>query len=179
VSRVFQEFERENQLLLDAAGEGIYGVDDKGVTTFVNPAAERILGYRASELAGRDMHSMVHHSHGDGSDFHVTDCPIYAAFRDGTVHSVEDDIFWTQDGKAIDVEYTSTPIRDNNDIVGAVVVFRDVSQKKADRKKLLAALAEVEQLKNRLEMENAYLQAEIDSEFNHHRILVKARLSNI
>jgi PAS domain S-box-containing protein len=174
VSRVFQEFERENQLLLDAAGEGIYGVDDKGVTTFVNPAAERILGYRASELAGRDMHSMVHHSHGDGSDFHVTDCPIYAAFRDGTVHSVEDDIFWTQDGKAIDVEYTSTPIRDNNDIVGAVVVFRDVSQKKADRKKLLAALAEVEQLKNRLEMENAYLQAEIDSEFNHHRILGKS-----
>ena len=174
VSRVFQEFERENQLLLDAVGEGIYGVDDKGVTIFVNPAAERILGYQASELAGRNMHSMVHHSHGDGSDFQVTDCPIFAAFRDGTVHSVEDDIFWTREGKAIDVEYTSTPIRDNNDIVGAVVVFRDVSQKKADRKKLLAALAEVEQLKNRLELENAYLQSEIDSEFNHHRILGKS-----
>lgn len=171
VSRVFQEFERENHLLLEAAGEGIYGVDAKGATTFVNPAAERILGYSAEEMAGRNMHTMVHHSHADGSHYRADSCPIFAAFRDGTVHRVEDDVFWSKAGQPIDVEYTSTPIRDGNDIVGAVVVFRDVSQKKADRKRLLEALAEVEQLKHRLELENAYLQEEINSEFNHHQMV--------
>lgn len=171
VSRVFQEFERENQLLLDAAGEGIYGIDAKGQTTFVNPAAEKILGYKAEELAGRNMHTIVHHSHVDGSHYHLEDCPIFAAFRDGTVHRVDDEVLWNKQGQPIDVEYTSTPIYDNQEIVGTVVIFRDVSQKKADRKKLLEALKEVELLKNRLEMENAYLQEEINSEFNHHQII--------
>lgn len=174
VSQVFQEFERENQLLLDAAGEGIYGVDANGMTTFVNPAAERILGYSSEELAGRNMHSMVHHRHGDGEHFPVGDCPIFAALKDGIVHTVDDDVFWSKAGERIDVEYTSTPVRDNGFIVGAVVIFRDVSQKKADKKQLLGALAEVEQLKNRLEMENAYLQEEISSEFNHHQMVGKS-----
>lgn len=171
VAQVFQEFERENQLLLDAAGEGIYGVDMNGLTTFVNPAAQKILGYTAEELAGRNMHHMIHHSHADGAHFRESECPIFAAFNDGEVHMVEDDVFWTRDGKPVDIEYTSTPIRDNGYIVGAVVVFRDVSQKKVDRRRLLAALAEVESLKNRLELENAYLQEELSSEFNHHRII--------
>lgn len=174
VSQVFQEFERENQLILDAVGEGIYGVDVNGLTTFVNPAAERILGYSAKELAGRNMHSTIHHSLADGSHFCVSDCPIFEAVRDGTVHTVEDDIFWSKSGKPIDVEYTSTPIRDNGFIVGAVVIFHDVSQKKVDKKRLLEALEEVEKLKNQLELENAYLQEEIDSEFNHHQIVGKS-----
>ena len=171
VSRIFQEFERENQLLLDAAGEGIYGVDANGMTTFVNPAAQQILGYSAAELAGKNMHSHVHHSHVDGSHFSADECPIFAAFKEGEVKVVEDDIFWSKSGQPIDVEYTSTPIRDNGFIVGAVVVFRDISQKKANAQKLLAALEEVESLKNRLEMEKAYLQEEISSEFNHHHII--------
>ncbi len=171
VAQVFQEFERENQLLLDAAGEGIYGVDMHGMTTFVNPAAQRILGYTAEELAGRNMHHMVHHSHVDGSHYRASDCPIFAAFHDGEVHSVEDDVFWTKDRRPVDIEYTSTPIEDNGDIVGAVVVFRDVTQKKADRRRLMEALSEVQSLKDRLELENAYLQEELSSEFNHHRII--------
>lgn len=174
VSRVFQEFERENQLILDAVGEGIYGVDEKGITTFVNPAAERILGFSAAELAGRNMHSMIHHSRANGSHFSIEQCPIFEAFRDGTVHTVEEDVFWSKSGKPVDVEYTSTPIRDNGFIVGAVVIFHDVSQKKTDKKRLLEALIEVQNLKNRLEMENAYLQEEINSEFNHHQIIGKS-----
>lgn len=174
IDRIFHEFERENQLILEAAGEGIYGVDANGITTFVNPAAERILGYSREDLAGKNMHRMVHHSHGDGTHFDVQNCPIFEAFRDGKVHQVEDDIFWSKSGKPIDVEYTSTPILDNGSIVGAVVIFRDVSQKKSDRKNLLAALEEVETLKNRLQLENAYLQEEIDSNFNHHQIIGKS-----
>jgi PAS domain S-box-containing protein len=175
VSSVFQEFERENQLLLDAAGEGIYGVDTNGITTFVNPAAEKILGYSASDLAGRNMHSMVHHSHSDGCHFHVEDCPIFAAFKEGRVQRVDDDVFWSKTGQPIDVEYTSTPIKDNGIIVGAVVVFRDVTDKKADQQKLLQALQEVERLKTRLEMENAYLQEEISANFNHREIIGQSK----
>ncbi|MCE2027822.1 sigma 54-interacting transcriptional regulator [Sessilibacter corallicola] len=171
VTRVFQEFERENQLILDAAGEGIYGVDVNGITTFMNPAAENILGYRAEELAGTDMHKMIHHSHLDGSHFDSCDCPILEAFRDGVVHTVEKDVFWSKSGQPVYVDYTSTPIKDNGVIVGAVIVFRDVTQKIADEQKLLSALNEVEQLKNRLELEKAYLQEEIKSEFNHHQII--------
>lgn len=178
VTQVFQEFERENQLLLDAAGEGIYGVDSNGLTTFVNPAAERILGYSALELAGKNMHSTVHYSHGNGSHFHVSECPIFEAFRDGAVHHVQDDVFWNKSGRAVDVEYTSTPIRDNGFIVGAVVIFRDVSQRKVNEKKLVKALEEVEQLKNRLELENAYLHEEINSEFNHHKIIGNSQAIN-
>ena len=171
VANVFREFEHENRLLLDAAGEGIYGVDSKGNTTFVNPAARRILGYSLEELTGRNMHSTVHYSHCDGSHFELDDCPIFESLRDGKVHTVDDDVFWSRQGKAIDVEYTSTPIREDGDIVGVVVIFRDVSEKKAGRKRLMEALDEVETLKNRLELENAYLQEEISIEYNHHRII--------
>lgn len=171
VANVFREFEHEHRLLLDAAGEGIYGVDSKGDTTFVNPAALRILGYSLEELIGRNMHTIVHHSHGDGSLFELHDCPIFESLRSGKVHTEDEDIFWSRNGKAVDVEYTSTPIKEAGVIVGVVVIFRDVSEKKAGRKRLMAALEEVESLKNRLELENAYLQEEISIEYNHHRII--------
>lgn len=174
IAKVFQEFERENQLILDAAGEGIYGVDANGLTTFVNPAAEEILGYTADELIGKNTHFIIHHSHDDGSHFCVHDCPIYQAFRDGKVHTIDSDIFWHKDGKPVNVEYTSTPMKDNGEIVGAVVIFRDITQKIKDQKNLVDALQEVEILKTRLELENAYLQEELSSEFNHHQIVGKS-----
>ncbi|MDX1696448.1 MAG: sigma 54-interacting transcriptional regulator [Ketobacteraceae bacterium] len=175
MSQVFSEFEKENRLLLDAAGEGIYGVDANGLTTFMNPAAERILGWKAEELIGKNMHSLIHAHRADGSHYHVQDCPIYKAFREGTVRSVDDDVFWTKPGKPIDVEYTSTPIKDNGHVVGAVIVFRDITEKKHSQKRLLEALEEVETLKHRLEMENAYLQEELNSEFNHQQIIGKSK----
>ncbi|MDF1763809.1 MAG: sigma 54-interacting transcriptional regulator [Oleibacter sp.] len=170
-TQVFLEFERENQLLLEAAGEGIYGVDLNGMTTFVNPAAQRMLGYSAQELAGRNMHTAVHHHHQDGRHYDAQDCPIFSAFRDGEVREVDDDIFWCKDGSSIQVEYTSTPIRDQGVIIGAVVIFRDITQKKASHQRLLEALNEVQHLKNQLEIENAYLHEALNEEFNHHQIV--------
>src|SRR5215510_1022442 len=110
--QVFRDVERQNQLILRAAGEGIYGVNAEGKTTFVNPAAERMLGWTAEDLVGHDMHTLVHHTHPDGSHYHAHDCPIYAAFRDGAVHHVEHEVFWRKDGTSFWVDYTSTPIRD-------------------------------------------------------------------
>src|SRR5215813_9478684 len=74
-----------SQLILRAAGEGIYGVNAEGKTTFVNPAAERMLGWGAEELVGKEIHPIVHHTHHDGRHYADHDCPIYAAFRDGAV----------------------------------------------------------------------------------------------
>ncbi|HBX55332.1 sigma 54-interacting transcriptional regulator [Pseudomonas sp. UBA2684] len=171
VERVFREIERENQLILGAAGEGIYGVNRDGVTTFVNPAAERLLGWQAHDLIGHKIHDLIHHQHADGSQYHGRHCPIYAAFRDGEVHQVDDEVFWCKDGSAIPVAYTSTPLRDNGELIGAVVVFRDISERKQAEQRLRQALAEVQELQQRLELENAYLQEEIRGEFAHHSLV--------
>ncbi len=171
IENIFQEIEKENALILSAAGEGIYGVNADGKTTFINPAAERMLGYKAEELIGRDIHSAIHHSHSDGSHYPSKTCPIYTAFSDGEVHFVDNEVFWCKDGKAISVEYTSTPIEENGQLVGAVVIFRDISDRKEAEAKLRRALSEVEALRNRLEQENAYLQEEIRNEHNYKEIV--------
>jgi len=171
IERVFREFERENQLLLRAAGDGIFGVNTEGKTTFVNPAGERMLGWKAEELIGRDMHTIVHHTHPDGSHYPREHCPIYAAFHDGAVHKIDHEVLWRKDGTSFWVEYTSTPVRDRGLLVGAVMVFRDITQRREADEKLRAALDEVGQLRNRLELENAYLQEEIRVEGNRHGIV--------
>ncbi|QTL04938.1 sigma 54-interacting transcriptional regulator [Aquabacter sp. L1I39] len=171
VDRAFRDIERENRLILRAVGEGIYGVNAEGKTTFVNPAAEQILGWTAEEMIGQDMHVMVHHHHPDGSHYAHEHCPIYAAFRDGAVHQVENEVFWHRSGKPVWVEYTSTPLRDRGVLIGAVVVFRDVTQKREANEQLRAALAEVDSLRERLELENAYLQEEIRAEGSHRGII--------
>ena len=163
--------EAMNQLILRAAGEGIYGVNAEGKTTFVNPAAARMLGWKAEDLVGHDMHSIVHHTRPDGSHYPEHDCPIYAAFRDGAVHQVDTEVFWRKDGTSFWVEYTSTPIRDHGHVVGAVIVFRDITQRREADEKLRAAREEVDRLRERLELENAYLQEEIRIEGNHHGIV--------
>jgi formate hydrogenlyase transcriptional activator len=171
VERIFLQFERQNQLILGAAGEGIYGVNRAGETTFVNPAAERILGWRAEDLIGHNIHDLIHHHHPDGSPYDGHTCPIYAAFNDGEVHQVADELFWNKDGKPIPVEYTSTPLRDDGELVGAVVVFRDISERLETERRLRQALSEVQQLKQRLELENAYLQEEIRGEYAQHNLV--------
>ena len=112
VERLFREAERVSELILAAAGEGIYGVDVEGRGTFANPAAERMLGWRAEDLIGRAVHDLIHHTHADGRRYPAEDCPIYNAFRFAKVNRVEDEMFWRKDGKPIRVEYTSTPILD-------------------------------------------------------------------
>ena len=171
VERIFHQFERQNQLILGAAGEGIYGVNRAGETTFVNPAAERILGWRAEDLIGHNIHDLIHHHHPNGSLYEGHTCPIYAAFNDGEVHQVADELFWNKDGQPIPVEYTSTPLRDDGELVGAVVVFRDISERRESERRLRQALSEVQQLKQRLELENAYLQEEIRGDFAQHNLI--------
>ncbi|WP_076420698.1 sigma 54-interacting transcriptional regulator [Colwellia sp. UCD-KL20] len=167
----FEEIERQNQLLLTAVGDGIYGVDDQGNTTFVNLAAEKITGWKREDIIGKKMHEVMHHTYPDGSHYHAHDCPIYAAFNDGEIHSVDNEVFWSKEGKPIPVEYTSTPVTEHGILIGAVVIFRDITERKRIQQKLLNAMEEVDSLKRRLEMENAYLLEELNADFNHHQII--------
>ncbi|MGX5776102.1 sigma-54 interaction domain-containing protein [Methylorubrum zatmanii] len=171
MERIFRDIERENRLILRAAGEGIYGVNAEGITTFLNPAAERMLGWDAADLVGKDMHASVHHTHPGGAHYPHQDCPIYAAFRDGAVHQVDGEVFWRRDGTCFPVEYTSTPIRERGQLLGAVIVFRDVSQRREAEERLRSARAEVDSLRERLEQENAYLKEEIRAESHHQGII--------
>lgn len=171
ISQVFERIQQQNRLILGAVGEGIYGLDTRGQTTFINPAAERILGWSAIDMIGQDAHHLFHHSHSDGRAFEVNQCPIHASFSDGQVHRVDHEVFWHKSGEAIAVEYTSTPIFEMGRLVGAVVLFRDIRERQRTEARLRDALSEVEQLKTRLEMENQYLQEEINAHGNHHEIV--------
>jgi PAS domain S-box-containing protein len=121
---------RQNQSILASAGEGIYGLDLDERTSFVNPAAERMLGYGPGELAGRHQHDVVSHMGAEGVPYPEDECPVYAALRDGDVHSSSDEDFRRKDGSTFPVEYTSTPIREGGEVVGAVVTFRDITERK-------------------------------------------------
>jgi PAS domain S-box-containing protein len=151
------------ELILNAAGEGIYGLDAEGRCTFVNPAAARMTGHEVAELLGQRMHDMVHHSHPDGSAYSRSACPIYAAFKDGLLRNVFEEVFWRKDGSCFAVEYTSTPIFNGSVLVGAVVVFRDITLRRKTEDRLRGALLEVQRLKEQLQRENRTLRQEIQS----------------
>jgi len=152
---------RHNELLLAAVGEGIYGLSRNGLATFVNPAAVEMTGWLEADLLGKPIHDLHHHTKIDGSPYPREECPIYAATVDGTVHCGDDEIFWRKDGSSFPVEYTSTPIREDGKLAGAVVVFKDITERKKTERKLLEAYAEVARMKEQLEAENIYLQEEI------------------
>lgn len=151
-----------HQLILDAAGEGIYGLDSEGRTTFGNAATMEILGWKPEDIIGRKAHDVHHHSHPDGSIYPREECPIYAALKDGEVHRVDNEVFWHTNGSAVPVEYTSTPIVRDGRIEGAVVVFRDISERKAIEQQREAAYQEIKHLKEQLELERDYLRDEIN-----------------
>ena len=121
---------RRYELILTSAGEGIYGLDSKGKATFVNPAAIAMTGWTEEDVIGESIHAQHHHSRANGEHYPQQQCPIYAALQDGEIHHVTDEVFWRKDGSCFPVHYTSTPIWENNLIVGAVVVFQDVSKLK-------------------------------------------------
>jgi PAS domain S-box-containing protein len=168
---LFEESERENQLLLSAVGDGIYSIDSEGLATYVNPAAARMLGWEVDQMIGKNIHRIHHHSHADGSHYPVEDCPIYKAVHDGLVHEGQQEVFWRRDGSMFPVEFTSTPVISGGSIIGSVVVFRDITERQMTQQRLQSAMDELRELKLRLEQQNAYLQEEILIE-HHYREIV-------
>jgi PAS domain S-box-containing protein len=125
-----ERLKTQTELILNCAGEGIYGLDLQGNVTFANPAAARMVGWQVEELLGQPQHINIHHSKPDGTPYPEEECPIYAVFRDGLPRHMDDEVFWRKDGTSFPVEYVSTPLRERGEVVGAVVVFRDITDRK-------------------------------------------------
>jgi PAS domain S-box-containing protein len=122
-----RKLQRQMELILQSAGEGIFGLDLEGNVTFVNKAATVMLGWTPEELVGKSHHDLVHHTHADGTPYSADQCPINRTCHDGQVHFSSDDVFWCKDGSSFPVEYVSTPIMEDHMLTGAVVVFRDMN----------------------------------------------------
>jgi PAS domain S-box-containing protein len=128
---------RQTQLILESAGEGIIGLDSRYRITFANAAGERILGYESGELVGRDVFNVLHPTRPDGTPLPQAETPIFAALVEGNARSQAEGTFWRKDGTSFPVQYVGAPIRGDNAVVGAVITFQDVTQRR-----------EIERMKN-------------------------------
>ena len=146
-----QDSEEKYLLLLNSTAEAIYGLDLEGDCTFCNPACLRLLGYGVpKDLLGKNMHDLMHHTRADGSTYSKQDCEIYVAVREGRASHVTHEVLWRADGTSFQAEYWSYPMYKTGELVGAVVTFLDIS----DRKRAEQALRQSEE-KYRELFENA------------------------
>ena len=121
---------RQRELILEAVDDGIFGMDLNGKVTFINEAGARMLGYTAEQLVGRDLHELIHHSHADGTPYSRSTSPILQALRRCEPIRMRDEVFWRQDGTAVPVEYSATPLLEEGQVSGMVVAFQDVSERR-------------------------------------------------
>ncbi|MFP5208578.1 MAG: PAS domain S-box protein [Acidobacteriota bacterium] len=121
---------RQREMILEAVGDGIFGIDLDGRVTFVNRAGARALGHLPDHLVGRDVHSTIHHSHADGTPYSKSTSPILQALRLCEPIRMRDEIFWRKDGTPIPVEYSANPLIEEGRVLGMVVAFQDVSERR-------------------------------------------------
>lgn len=117
--------QRQTEMILRAAAEGVVGTDTEGRVVLVNPAAAQILGYRASDLGGRELHTLVLHSRADGEPFPYGESPLADTLRSGRKHRVRGQVLWSKSGDPVSVDLTTAPVRDGDQLVGAVMTFTD------------------------------------------------------
>ena len=156
-----QELYAQKEAILNSVGEGLCGVDAQGNITFVNPAGARMLGYQPEDVIGKPAHPLVHHTRADGSPYPAEECTIRAALRDGKLMHRDDEVFWRTDGTSIPVEYTTAPHCRNGQVVGAVLIFRDITERQRLQESLLRAKALAEQASRAKSDFLAYLSHEL------------------
>jgi PAS domain S-box-containing protein len=159
-ARLFQRLRREEirlKLVLDSAGEAIYGIDMEGLCTLANPACLRMLGYSSeADLLGRHMHETIHHSRADGSAFPLSECSVHQAVLEGRQTHADTEVHWRSDGTSFPVEYWAHPKVQDGQVVGAVVTFIDITERKQAEEAVCRLNAELEQ---RVEQRTAQLEA--------------------
>jgi two-component system sensor histidine kinase/response regulator len=137
--KLILQLNKKNELILNSAGEGIYGLDLKGCITFINHAGTEMTGWTVEELISKPQHQMFF-SHYQDSRFDLSayqSTPVFSTLSDGETHQTEDTLFWRKDGTCFPVEYVSTPILEGGIVTGAVVTFKDISSRKeAEKQKL-------------------------------------------
>jgi PAS domain S-box-containing protein len=158
--RAEQELEvchHRTESILEAAGEGICGLDANGVINFINPRGAKLLGWEAADLIGKPFHETIHYSRPDGAPFPKHDCSLCATLRDGLIHWMDAEVFWRKDRPSFPVEYMCVPMRKDTKIVGAVLTFQDITERKGAEAalheanyRLQASLQELHQTQQRL-----------------------------
>ena len=173
-NEAIRESEDKLRLILDSTAEAIYGVDLEDRCTFCNPACLRTLGYEhGDELLGKKMHNLVHHTRADGRALPVEECRIHRVAQTGEGIHVGDEVMWRADGTCFPVEYWSYPQRKGNKIVGAVVAFLDITE----RKRAEAAVANVSRkLIEAQEQERTRIARELHDDINQQVALITVRL---
>ncbi|MGV1099334.1 PAS domain-containing sensor histidine kinase [Thiovibrio sp. JS02] len=136
---------RQYELILNSAGEGIYGVDDAGRVTFVNLAAQHMLGFREDELIGNGLHDFRHHVRRDGAGYSGEECPVCRAYTSGKMKRAGEGYFGRKDGTVFPVEFLCSPIEERGRVVGTVVVFEDITLRKQAEHDLLELTDTLEQ----------------------------------
>ena len=128
--------EERSRLILGSVEEGICGLNTDGLLEFVNPAGAKMLGYGPEELIDQPMHARIHYAYPDGRPLPQNECAIYQTAKDGEARVVNDEVLWRKDGSSFPVEYTATPIRRDDKVVGSVIAFRDITARRAAEKRL-------------------------------------------
>lgn len=138
--RALRERQERLHLILSSTEDGIFGMDLEGRCTFANQAALGLLGYGGEqELLGRDIHELIHHTHPDGSPHPRADCPAARAIARGESLRLQDEMLWRADGTGFHAEYRTRPMRRGGEIVGAVVSFTDVTERRRQELELAHA----------------------------------------
>ncbi len=161
-----RQAEERSRLILECTAEGIFGTDVEGRITFVNPAACRMLGFTAEELIGQPSHQTFHHRHADGREYAAEECPMFAAYKHGLASRIDDECLWRQDGSGLPVEYGATPMLKNGAIVGAVISFTDITERKRAEAELREATAKAEDATRMKSMFLANMSHEIRTPMN-------------
>ncbi|CAM5630481.1 nickel transporter [Streptomyces spiroverticillatus] len=117
--------QRQTEMILRAASEGVVGTDTEGRIVLANPAAAQILGFRASDLGGKELHALAVHSRADGTPFPYEESPLADTLKSGRKHRVRGQVLWAKNGKQVPVDLTTAPVRDGEQLVGAVMTFAD------------------------------------------------------
>ena len=147
-----QNSEEHVRNLLNSTAEAIYGIDMQGNCTFCNPSCLKILGYEnESELLGQDMHSLIHHTYPDGAPYPTKECFIYKAFQEGKGVNVDDELLWRKDKTSFPAEYWSFPLHRDEELIGAVVTFLDITERKKSEEALEESEREYRNILNNME----------------------------
>ncbi len=128
--REIKAAEEKSRLILGSVKDGIVGLDNNGVMTFANPASYTMLGYAEEEFIGQPMHALIHHTYPDGRQFPRHECRMYLTAQDGIPRTVDNEVLWCKDGTALPVEYATTPVYKNGTLVGTVIAYRDITERK-------------------------------------------------